>query len=379
MAQSIMATGLAPERSFALARLIEQRLGERRPGRGRRGGACASSRRRCSARGGRAGGDPLPAVVAAAQPRPAARGAARRRHRRRQVDGRDPARQPARDHARDRDRPGPSGRAGILLARVHARRSPLLLRRGAGALGRCRTTAGGDGRGVSPPGARHRSGHRRARRARGLGAHADRDRGRAPPAGDPRARACASRRSTVQALLAVEGRGRPTGAFPHARRCRRRARRSATWRPSTASGCCRTIWSSAPRPGIPIIDEGGLEPALKRVMEVVLDAVGRAEEGDGGRCSGRAVRFEDSKGRQRNEVFHRHRIGRRGRGDRRLGHSVRRHHESRPCSPRRRATRATSSAASAIWSAARSAPRSSPTTPTAWSRRAGRSRRCTST
>jgi 2-phosphoglycerate kinase len=33
--------------------------------------------------------------------------------------------------------------------------------------------------------------------------------------------------------------------------------------------------------GIPTIDEGGLEPTLKRVMELVLDAVGTGEPGDG--------------------------------------------------------------------------------------------------
>ena len=30
--------------------------------------------------------------------------------------------------------------------------------------------------------------------------------------------------------------------------------------------------------GVPVIDEGALEPSLKRVMDVVLEAVGRVEE-----------------------------------------------------------------------------------------------------
>ena len=47
--------------------------------------------------------------------------------------------------------------------------------------------------------------------------------------------------------------------------------------------------------GIPIIDEGGLEPALKRVMDAVLEAVGRAEEGDGGRVVEAGGKVENSK------------------------------------------------------------------------------------
>lgn len=39
----------------------------------------------------------------------------------------------------------------------------------------------------------------------------------------------------------------------------------------------------AEQSGIPIIDEAGLEPTLKRVMEVVLDAVGTGDGGDPGR------------------------------------------------------------------------------------------------
>lgn len=50
--------------------------------------------------------------------------------------------------------------------------------------------------------------------------------------------------------------------------------------------------------GIPIIDEGGVEPGLKRVMDAVLEAVGRAEEADAARPPAAGDKVEHSSGRE---------------------------------------------------------------------------------
>jgi 2-phosphoglycerate kinase len=50
--------------------------------------------------------------------------------------------------------------------------------------------------------------------------------------------------------------------------------------------------------GVPIIDEGGVEPGLKRVMDAVLEAVGRAEEADATRPPAAGDKVEHSSGRE---------------------------------------------------------------------------------
>ena len=143
MAQSLMATGLPSERSFALAQQIEERLVARRSTeisvdelRARGGGGRRRGRERD-------GAGALPAVVERAQPGAAAARAARRRDRRREVHGRHAAGRAARDPARDRHRPGAPGRARVLLARVPAVRAPLVVRRVEGAVRRLRRTPPG--------------------------------------------------------------------------------------------------------------------------------------------------------------------------------------------------------------------------------------------
>ena len=142
MARALMATGLAPEPAYALARRLEREAPARNgegitldhveevatellgDDRARRGAAA-------------------PPLRAAPGARRADRAAPRRRHRHRQVDDRDRGRVPARDHARHLHRLHPPDDAGVLLARLHAVGALLELR-----------------------GARRRAGHRPSRGCR---------------------------------------------------------------------------------------------------------------------------------------------------------------------------------------------------------------------
>ena len=241
MAQSLMATGL-PLGALVRARAADRGAPRRAPrpprssveraARGRGGG-----RRR---RRGRAGAGPVSAVVERARPRAAAAGAARRRDRRRQVHRGHAAGGPARDPARDRHRPGAPGRAGVLLARVPARRCTTprsTCRR------RCPTLpqdASGTVAGFMRQAHDIAPGPRRGGRAGDLGPHADGGRGRAPAARHPEPGACASGRRPCACCSPCAT--RPSTARSSTRAgCRRCGRRSATWRRSTGSACCRTI------------------------------------------------------------------------------------------------------------------------------------------
>ncbi len=242
MAQSIMATGLPPARSFELARQVEARLGSLAQAE-----VGVEDLRQVAEEVLLAEEDA--AVVSRfrqwwtpAPPRPAAGDPARRRHRRREIDGRDPARHPARDHARDRDGPDPSGRAGILLAGVHAGGSPLVLRRLAGP-GAAAARSRGRRRGLPPAGPRHRARHRCAGRARGVRALADRDRGRPRAAAHSEPAAAGAGRDGARPA-GGQRRACAPGALRGARGCRLRGPPPVIWRHSTACARYRTIWCS---------------------------------------------------------------------------------------------------------------------------------------
>ena len=247
MAQSLMATGLPSERSFALAQQIEERLIARAST------EISVDELRAVAEEVVAAGEGEPVLARFRQwwnvrnlERPllvllgGVTGVG-------QVDRRDAAGRAARDPARDRHRPGAPGRARVLLARVPAVGAPLLLRR---LEARCPTLA-----------ARRRSGTvagfmRQAHDiAPGLDAVVERaisDRTpmvvegvhllpghpeRAPVrAGDDGARDAGRAR-----------RGRASRALPYARDADAARAASATWRRSTGSASCRTTWWSAPR------------------------------------------------------------------------------------------------------------------------------------
>ena len=187
----------------------------------------------------------------------------------------------ARDHARDRDRPASPGRARILLARLHAGRPPLVLRRRA----------------------RPADLRRRRRRARSPASCARpttsrRASTRSSSGPSPRAlrscsRACTSCRRSPSPQLrerAIDGARAPRPSATSTRTaristrggCRPCARRTATWRRFDRIRMLQDyLIERAERAGIPIIDELGIGPRAMLAAgrwRSVLDAVGAGGE-----------------------------------------------------------------------------------------------------
>ena len=259
MAQALSATGLSPERSFELARLIERAAGgaRRRPRSTWR--RCTRwSRRCCWPRRATAAVGRYRALAAPRPAGPAARGADRRHHRGRQVDARDDARRPAGREPRDRDGRDPPGAAGLLHPRGDADRARLGLRGRAGS----RATATRPSR-SAPASPRSSSGPPR---------RASRSWSRACtwcPGAFTRAcasAACWSRRSwswRTRSCTAATSRCGP-GSRPaerylaHFEEIRRLQDH---------------LWERARSEGVAIIDNANVDQALARLMELVLDAV----------------------------------------------------------------------------------------------------------